>query len=402
MSEVGSGASRTQSVWLSSFPAFALVYAALFAAFGTESPFLPAFFGERGLDSNEIGVVLAAGTVVRLTAGPLLGNVADRVGAKRVLALLAGCSGLAGAAYLAAHGFRALLAICMLHSIFVTPLAAISDALTLAASARERVFAYGWVRGIGSAAFIVGTLMSGTLVALYGTASIIVVSSILFALMVVPTWKIPSDKQPARQAASGGIRTLLAIPLFRRVLLVGGLIIGSHAMSDTFAVISWRAAGLGSSLIGLLWSEAVLSEVVVFLVIGPMALARMTPAACMAVGAAAGIVRWAVLATTSSVAALAATQSLHGLTFALVHLACLRSITEVCPSRLSSTAQSIYGTFALGLASAVFTGVSGFLYQQEQRSAFWLMALICFCASLLTLSLRDIPRAAIPLPASVD
>ena len=387
---------RARAMWLSSFPAFALVYAALYGAFGTESPFLPAFFGDRGLNSGEIGVVLATGTIVRLLGGPLLGNAADRFGAKRILALTAGCAGLVGMGYLAAHGFRALLVICALHSLVVTPLAAVADALALAASARERVFAYGWIRGIGSAAFIAGTLASGALVASYGTASIIVASSILFASMVLPIWKIPPNEERAAEGAAGGIRALLAIPAFRRAIIVGGLIIGSHAMSDTFAVISWRAAGIGGSVIGLLWSEAVLSEVFVFLVIGPVALARLGPGRCAALGACAGILRWSVLATTSSVGVLAATQWLHGFTFALVHLACLQSITEVCPPRLSSTAQSIYGTFALGLASAVFTALSGFLYEHEQKRAFWLMSAVCLCAIPLALSLRRTPRAGLP------
>ncbi len=387
-----------RSLWLSSFPAFALVYAALFGAFGTESPFLPAFFGDRGLSSGEIGVVLSAGTVVRLLAGPLLGNAADRFGAKRVLALMAGCAGLIGMAYLAAEGFRALLVVCVLHSLVVTPLAAVADALALAASAKERVFDYGWVRGIGSAAFIAGTLVSGTLVAAYGTASIIVASSILFASMVLPIWRIPPNEGPAAGEDAGGIRALLTMPAFRRAVVVGGLIIGSHAMSETFAVISWRAAGIGGSVIGLLWSEAVLSEVFVFFVVGPVALARMGPGWCAALGAGAGIIRWSVLATTSSVGVLAATQWLHGFTFALVHLACLQTITEVCPPRLSSTAQSIYGTFALGLASAVFTALSGFLYEREANHAFWLMAAVCLCAIPLALSLRHTPRSRLSPP----
>ncbi len=349
---------------------------------------MPAFFGERGLSASEIGIVLTAGTIIRLTFGPLLGNAADRFGAARTLALLAGCSGAVGMAYLAANGFWTLLAICMLHSIVVTPLSAISDALALASSTKERVFAYGWIRGLGSAAFVVGTLISGALVASYGTASIIVVSSVLFALMVIPVMRVPSAVPSTREVVAGGIATLLAIPLFRKVLVVGGLVIGSHAMSDTFAVIRWRGAGLGDGLIGALWSEAVASEILVFFVLGPRALRSVGPAGCAALGALAGMIRWATLATTSSVFALASTQLLHGLTFALVHLACLQSISEVCPPRLSATAQSIYGTCALGLSSAIFTTLSGFLYQRQGAAAFWLMAFVCLCALPVTYRMR--------------
>ncbi len=376
-----------RSIATSSFPIFVGLYAALYGAYGTESPFLPAFFSERGLDASAIGTVLTAGTVVRLSAGPLLGNLADHVGARRVLLAAAAGSGLVGLGYLGAHGFWSFLLVCMIHSMTTTSLAAISDALCLAASAAQRVFAYGWVRGVGSAAFIAGTLSSGRLVASFGTASIIVSSSILFLLMMPSILAIPHVKAPAHEAASGGIRAILAIPAMRRVLLVAGLVIGSHAMSDAFAVIHWQDAHVGAGTIGLLWSEAVLSEVVVFLLVGPLFLARFGPVAALVVGSSAGIVRWGVLAQTSSVPVLAGAQLLHGLTFALVHLACVRLITELCPPRLTATAQSLYGTLALGLGSAVLTFLSGILYQHHGAEAFWLMSLLCLTAIPVALSL---------------
>ena len=382
-----------RSIATSSFPVFAGLYAALYGAYGTESPFLPAFFSGRGLSASEIGLVLTAGTVIRLLSGPLLGNLADHVGAKRVLLVAAVGSGLIGLGYLAAHGFWSLLLVCMVHSVATTSLAAIADALSLAASAAQKVFAYGWIRGVGSAAFIVGTLASGRLVATFGTASIIVSSSILFLLMVPSVLTIPNVKAPAHEAANGGIREILAVPAFRRLLLVAGLVIGSHAMSDAFAVIQWEKAGVGAGTIGLLWSEAVFSEVAVFLLFGPFLMDRLGPIAALIIGAGAGIVRWGVLAVTSSVAVLACTQVLHGLTFALVHLACVRLITELCPPRLAATAQTIYGTLALGLASAILTFVSGILYQHRGEQAFWLMSLLCLAAIPVALSLRGTRRA---------
>ena len=377
-----------RSVATSSFPVFTGLYAALYGAYGTESPFLPAFFGGRGLDASEIGMVLTAGTVVRLGSGPLLGNLADHVGAKRVLLAAAAGSGLIGLGYLAAHGFWSLLLVCMIHSMATTSLAAISDALALAASAVQGVCAYGWGRGVGSAAFIVGTLSSGRLVASFGTASIIVSSSILFLLMMPSILAVPHVTTPAHEAAKGGIREILAIPAMRRLLTIAGLVIGSHAMSDAFAVIQWQGAGIGAGTIGLLWSESVLAEVGVFLLIGPFLLRRVGPVAALIIGAGAGIVRWGVLAVTSSVAILAGTQMLHGLTFALVHLACMRLITDLCPPRLAATAQSIYGTLALGLASAILTFLSGILYQRRGEDAFWLMSLLCVAAIPVAFGLK--------------
>ena len=54
--------------------------------------------------------------------------------------------------------------------------------------------------------------------------------------------------------------------------------------------------------------------------------------------------RWTVAAFTTSPGLLACIQPLHGLTFALFHLAAIRLIVTVAPVRLAATAQAIYGT----------------------------------------------------------
>ena len=73
-------------------------------------------------------------------------------------------------------------------------------------------------------------------------------------------------------------------------------------------------------------------------------------------------------------------QPLHGLTFALLHLACMRLIVQVVPVRLAATAQSIYGTMCIGLATALLTLASGLLYERMGGHAFLVMAALCLLA----------------------
>lgn len=371
----------------SSFPFFALLYAALFGAFGTESPFFPSLLAERGLSSTEIGVALAAGTMVRLTSGPLAGMAADLFGTKGILAIAAALAGAIILLYLPGTSFWPLLLVCMAHSIAITPLNPLADALALPASLKEGVFSYGAVRGVGSASFVVGTMASGLLVARYGLDSIIVSASVLFVLMVPSIPFLPPTPRASAETVKGALFVLLAIPPYRRMLVIAAMVIGSHAMSDTFAVIHWRTSGISSIKISMLLAEAVTSEIVVFIVVGPLILRRLGPARCLAIAAGAGIVRWAVFATTTSVGVLAVTEPLHGLTFALLHLACMRVISVGVPERLSATAQAIYGTLFLGIASAMLTLASGSLYGRYGATAFWAMSLLCAGALPLTRSL---------------
>ena len=177
----------------------------------------------------------------------------------------------------------------------------------------------------------------------------------------------------------GGIRELCRIALFRRLVLVAALVYGSHAMHDAFAAIRWNAAGIGTTATSLLWSEAVAAEVVVFFCIGPALLNRISSRGAAALAAAAGIIRWVVMSQSTALAALALVQLLHGLTFALLHLTCMRIIALIVPIHLAATAQALYA-LGSGAAVALLTLQSGQLYGQLGAHGFLAMALLCALA----------------------
>ena len=378
---------------------FVLLYAAMYSGFGVASPFLPAFLSARGLPPEQLGLVLGAGTAVRLLTAPLAGRIGDLIQALRIV--LAVCTALAASAtmgYLAAHGFWILLGVSLLHAASLAPITVLADALALGSaipppSSGRRGFEYGWVRGTGSAAFIVGTLLSGQAVSAFGLDLIIYLQALLlgaaaFAAILVPEL-IHDRTADAVRAPAGGVLILLRLPLFRNLVLVAALILGSHAMHDAFAVIRWSAAGVSAVIASLLWSESVAAEVLVFFVIGPTLVTWLTPAGALAIAALAGMLRWAVMAQTTDVIALALVQPLHGVTFALLHLACMRLIARIVPQGLEGTAQAIYGTVGIGAATTLLIFVSGALYARLGAQGFWGMAALCALAFPLTWRLRQ-------------
>jgi PPP family 3-phenylpropionic acid transporter len=378
---------------------FIVLYAAMYAAFGVASPFLPGFVSSRGLPPEQLGLVLGAGTAVRLLTAPLAGRIGDLIEALRIVLVV--CTALAASVtlgYLAAHGFWILLGVSLLHAASLAPITILADALALGSaspppSSGQRGFEYGWVRGTGSAAFIIGTLLSGQAVSAFGLDLIVWLQALLlgvaaFAGILVPEL-IHARPTGAVRAPAGGVLILLRLPLFRNLVLVAALILGSHAMHDAFAVIRWSAAGITPAAASILWSESVAAEVLVFFVIGPGLVSRLTPAGALAIAALAGMLRWAVMAQTTDVMALALVQPLHGITFALLHLASMRLIARIVPQGLEGTAQAIYGTVGIGAAIALLTVVSGALYARLGAQAFWVMAALCALAFPLTWKLRQ-------------
>jgi MFS transporter, PPP family, 3-phenylpropionic acid transporter len=374
---------------------FILLYVLMYAAFGAASPFWPLFFESRGLTPEQLGFLLALGQLARLIAGPLAGRVADILGALRAsLATCASFAALLTVGLLTVEGFWPLAVIHMAHAAMLAPITALADAIAVnAARAPQKGFEYGWVRGSASAAFIAGTLAAGQIVGANDLSAIAWMQAALLAGVVLSAPLVPpldtSSAQGERELSStfGGIQELCKIALFRRVVLVAALVYGSHAMHDAFAPIRWNAAGISTTATSLLWSEAVAAEVLVFFWIGPALLNRIGPSGAAALAAAAGIVRWVVMSQSTALVALALVQPLHGLTFALLHLACMRIIALVVPIHLAATAQALYAVGS-GAAIALMTVVSGQLYGQLGAHAFLAMALLCALALQPALGLQ--------------
>jgi PPP family 3-phenylpropionic acid transporter len=371
------------------YSGFLFLYAALYAGFGVLSPFLPAYLQTRGLSPQELAIVLAAGTAIRIVAGPLAGRMADLLQAPRgVLAVCTAGASLGALLYLSVTDFAPVLVVYVLESALLAPLAPLSDSLALA-SAKAGRLDYGRVRGAGSVAFIAGMILSSQAAAAVSSAAIAIwLNACLLALAIPAALCVPNSESapPLRSTLrierlqTGWLRQLFGIPAYRRAILVAALVLGSHALHDGFAIIRWRAAGLSVATGGLLWSESVAAEIIVFFVAGAPLIARLGTGGAAGLAAAAGCLRWVAMAQTVYAPALALIEPLHGLSFALLHLAIMKRFNEIVPPDLSATAQSFYGNFAIGVATAALTALSGPLYASFGGAAFYFMAALCAIA----------------------
>ena len=180
-----------------------------------------------------------------------------------------------------------------------------------------------------------------------------------------------------------GMLGLLRIAAFRRVVLGAALVLGSHALHDTFAVIRWSGAGISPAMVSVLWSEPVAAEVVVFFLLGPSLVTRLGAHGVMALAATAGLLRWIVVASTTAVTALAIVQPLHGLTFAALHLACMRVISATSVRPGGDRPGDVRARRRSG--DRLLTVASGVLYARLGAGAFLGMALLCILAMPLAL-----------------
>lgn len=356
---------------------FALLFAAQFAAVGVLLPFIPPLMADRGLSAAEVGAILAAGASVRLVSGPLGGRLADALGRPRgVMAAGAGIAALAATLYGLAGGFSGLLAANLVFAVAFACVVPLGDSMALRA-AREEGWDYSRVRAAGSAAFIVMAGLAGWLAERAGVGSAAWLLAGALAAAAVAALRLPPGGASARRGG-GAFRAVLALPAFRRVLIVSALIQGSHAAYYGFASIHWAASGVPETAIGLLWAWSVVAEVALFAWGRPLA-ERLGAQGLALVAAMAGLLRWGITAETVAIPALVLAQALHALTFGAMHLASMRVMQAAVPPAVAGTAQTLLAA-GIGAVMMAATLAAGQAYAAFGAAVFWGMAGMCAAA----------------------
>jgi PPP family 3-phenylpropionic acid transporter len=368
----------------SSAARFAILFSAQFAAVGVMMPFIPPLMAAAGLAPAEVATILAIGGAVRLVSGPLGGRLADALGQARAV-MAAGALVAAGAAVLygLAGGFSGLLGANLVFAIAFACVVPLGDAMALRA-ARTDGWDYGRVRAVGSAAFIVAAGAAGWLAERAGAGSVAWLLAGALVLAALAAMALPPGEAPARRGG-GAFRAVLALPEFRRLLLVAALIQGSHAAYYAFGSIHWERAGVAPSVIGLLWAWSVVAEVALFAWGKPVA-DRLGARGLALAAAAAGVLRWGITAETVALPALVVAQALHALTFGAMHLATMRVMQQAIPAAVAGTAQTL---LAAGIGAAMMAGTlaAGWGYAALGAGVFWGMAGMCGVA-VMPLALR--------------
>ena len=355
-------------------------YAAFFLAGGIQLPFWPVWLAGRSLTAPEIGFCLALSQAVKLVAGPTGGWLADRFARRKTpMILLAAGMLVSFAGFLPAHGFLAIALVTGLVAACQSPLMPLGENLVVLTIARHRLD-YGRVRVWGSVTFIAGSVGVGGLLTRQPPELVMWLVLAAHTLTLLSVLTLP-DTRPAAPAsvAHASPLWLLRRPAFLLFLAAGSLVAASHAVLYGFATLHWRAGGIDSATIGLLWAVGVVAEIALFTWGGGFA-RRLGVAGLLALAAGAGVVRWTVTALTLSLWVLVPAQALHALTFGAAHLGAIQFITRAIPPQLSATAQSVYSAVAVGGVFGLAMWASGGLYAAIGPAAFHVMTALSLIA----------------------
>ena len=358
---------------------FALFYGAFYLGFGAYLPYMPVWYETRGLSPEMIGAAAAASMAGRMIAAPLGAMLADRAPKKRwALLTYSLVSFFAFAAFIPATNPWAIIVLAGIAGGAFTGIMPIVDAFAIQESTRKK-FAFGPPRAFGSAAFILGNVGAGGLIGWLGGEAALAWTLIGAALAVLTALMLPEgrnraqDRKPQADAQGGVVRAMVSngLPL---AFAASALIQGAHGFYYGFSAVAWRAEGVPSSAVGLLWATGVGAEIV-FLAFSGRLLNRLSPAMMLSLGGAASILRWLALAVSPPLWLLFPLQLLHALTFSATYLGFLRYAADNSPQRFASMAQAINSAFSGGLILGLAAYASGFAFKAFGAGGFAVMAL---------------------------
>ena len=187
---------------------------------------------------------------------------------------------------------------------------------------------------------------------------------------------LPSDRKllPAEAGDTARWSDLFGDRGLLLAIAATSVVMGSHGVLTSFGAIQWQAQGISTSSIGLLQALAVAAEIVGFW-FGSKLLGRRDPRWLICCAAAAAALRWAIMATSPSMAVLIAGQLLNGVTATGAILGIMLVIAARVPARLSATAQGMNAVF-LGVILAISTAGSGLLWSHGLAFAYLAMSVL--------------------------
>jgi PPP family 3-phenylpropionic acid transporter len=383
-------------VKLSAASTLSLAYFAYFAVLGVFVPYIGLFLDGRGLNSHDIGVLLAIVTGMRIVGPSLWAALAvkrrDPIGVMRFGAVLATLGWLSS---FYQGGYWPLVAGLALYSLCWTAILPQleSSAFHYLDNDTSR---YSKVRTAGSVGYIVLVMLGGWWFQHTGP-QMMPHSALLFLLLMLGTlWMLPKyPLEPSTDAQPLRFRTLWTHSAFVKFMLGAFFMQMSFAPFYGFFTLYTRDLGYSGSDAGLFIALAVAAEIVAFFYAGRILKGRSYQ---KLLGLCYGLtaVRWLMVAfLADSGWLLAASMLLHAFSFAIAHSCAMQFIQQFFPQQQRSRGQALYAGLIYGGGGAVGAYVAGVAWQDGAGSTFSFV-LGAGCALLAMILALSLPKKIQP------
>ena len=374
--------------------AFSAVQATFWMSFCMFSSFAAVYLLALGYTNAELGMILAAGSLLSALLGPGLSALIDRSArftAKGMTPPLLAFQ-LAALLVLALHPQKgavtsASFALCIAFAISVNSLnlKLYTDAVFAGAPVD-----YGISRGVGSGAYVLASVVMGFLTERFSVAVIpvagIVLTAAQLASFVVFVRLAPEPPVIARSERRGASLAAFARKNRRFCVLLAGtaVLFFAHNAVSSFFINVTRNVGGDTGTMGLLNGFLAATEIPVMLLYTRL-LGRRDSASLLRVAFVMFTLKAAAVAAAASVGQLAAAFLLQAPSFALYTAAIVPYVSRTVSLADSAKAQSL--AFSMTTLGGVLASlIAGRLYDSlSVTQTLWITCAVCAVGSVISL-----------------
>jgi PPP family 3-phenylpropionic acid transporter len=267
----------------------------------------------------------------------------------------------------------------------------LAEAISLERIAQAKLD-YGRIRLWGSITFVCMSMLGGMALERFGAPIIFTLLIVTTSLTLLACLTMPEGEPRAHDAEPPRLGRLFARRDLWLLAIAASMIQASHTLLYNFGSIHWRDAGHSETVIGWLWAEGVIVEVLFFM-ISARVIAAMPLPRLLAIAGVLTVFRWVLNGFSASLPLLLATQLLHGITFGLTFLATIHYLRETTSPELRASAQGFYVAIGFAPLSGMLSLVSGWTYGWVGGQAFFAMAAIAAAGTVLTFALPTVTKA---------
>ncbi|SEP99551.1 MFS transporter, PPP family, 3-phenylpropionic acid transporter [Devosia sp. YR412] len=323
-------------------------YFSYFMGPGAAVMFLPIWLSEKGISTEQIGIINAVPVFIILALNLVVGRLADKASDwRQVIVIGALIAGVVPIGLFFVNEFWGILLFWTLAALPGGAIGPVLDAATMR-MARRNGSDFATIRAWGTVGYMMFNALTGFLVVWFGSAIFVPLFVGLALLRAAVSLQLPAFRAPPEQAtvsaatpSKGKLREIILQPWFSLPLLGFAMVFGTHQLIGGFGALIWKEQGISESIIGPLIALGSLSETAVMFVWKRFG-SRVSARQLMLICAGVALLRWLLMAFSPPVWALLLLQMLHGFTFALGFLGCVHFIANWTSEDIAAEAQSLF------------------------------------------------------------
>lgn len=378
-------------------------YLFLGLAGGSFGSYLSLLLVQNGLNSSQIGILMATGTLIAITIQPVWGIISDRYNQTRLVLILSVAVPALLAIFYRSEYFIVLLMVYTVSTIFSSTQAPIADSYAIAA-ANKAGTTYGSIRLMMSLGAALGAYAGGVYVSTFSVSTIWL--PFLFFNLIAVSIALTLPKQAEEnhmmsQSFTQGVRKLLGNRIF--LAFLGGSFLVNQTMTafGTYFVIAFQSVGGSTSHAGIALFLASVTNVP-SMFFASKVIKKLGRERTLLLGALIYVLRWAIQVAFPYPSVMIGVQVLHGLSFGFFYIAAVEYVSQITSSEMQATGQSVFNMVFSGFAGIVGNLLNGFLLNQ---GGVGLMNLSCMISSiagaglLLYVARSSKRKLSVPLPS---